>query len=212
MKKLTTIVACFVFAMAMTIPVAADAEDYYVGYTFIHESSSHYCAIIRFRAFDGSFTLTEADGLYSLIANQLVSGSSYTFSHTLPSQCHASNITGEALANAFLQYGTGVCTVGGQPVDGVVFVSLFNCEYQLADQMCVRLYVDTGALNLSSFGIPQGPAAIGGIFIKKEVWTAASSFIVGNPGLIPSLPLSTYTVGDKINSVLQLMNYEMSGQ
>ena len=192
MKK-ELLAAAVLCATAFTAPVQA-ATQYYVGATFISTKTDDYCVLARFRGYDGSFTLAQADGLYALISAALEKNgvSEYaSVQHIYPSQNEAQGVTGEALTEKFLTKGTSVCTVGGAPVDAVALTSAFNCEYQNENQLCVRLYVHTGATNLSSLGIPYGSAgAIGGVFIKREVWNATSGLLLGGG----SLPLANVTL------------------
>lgn len=149
--------------------------------------------IVRFKASDGSFTLTQADALYNSISS-LITGQdlgSVTVTNFLPSENHSNGITGEGLTDTFLTEGTGVCLSGGVPVDAVGFVSAFRCEYQNQNQMCFRLYVDTGDFDLSMIGVPQQPTGIGGVFIKREVWDAAFGLIMSNPDLLDGLSSQT---------------------
>ena len=212
MKIFRMAINCLFLFTIMAIPVRAHAEDYYVGYSFIHMDTTHFCVIARTRAYDGSFTLAEADGLYKIIADQ-VDGLGLTqtiqINHTLPSVNHSNGVTGESLASAFLSMGVQTCTVNSQPVDAMVFISAFNCIYQNENQMCVRLYVDTGVTDLTVLGVPRGPAAIGGIFIKREVWNAAKALILANPNAIPSLPL-VGSIGAKINPLLISIETEVA--
>ncbi|WP_200376724.1 hypothetical protein [Thiocystis violacea] len=170
-----------------TFSVLASAEEWYAGTTFISSGDSDACVIVRFKAGTDFYTLSQADGLYSTITSLLTDQDlgDVTLSHITPSQNHEDGISGESLANYFLSNGTAVCTMGGQSVDAVGFISTFPCEYQNENQMCFRLYVDTGELDLTMIGIPQAPAALGGVFIKREVWNAVYGLISGNSGSLP---------------------------
>jgi len=185
-------------------PLLASAEDWYVGNSFIYSGDSAACVIVRFKASDGSYTLAQADALYSTIASLVVNQDLGDTSSdtTLPSQNHANNVTGEQLASYFVSEGTGVCTVGGQPVDAVGFVSTFRCEYQNENQMCIRLYVDTGELDLSALGIPQGPATVGGIFIKREVWDAVFALMLSNSNTLDATISSPFSPDAGVSRVL----------
>jgi hypothetical protein len=207
MNKLKVLALSFTTVLMAAMPLSAHAVDYWVGYTFIHDEDTHFCVIARFRAYDGSFSLNKADSLYKIIADQvdgLGISETTTLNHTFPSENNSQGVTGEGLGNAFLADGVATCTVGGEPVDAMIFLSAFNCEYQNENQLCLRLYVDTGATDITFLGIPRGPAAIGGIFIKREVWDATSALILGNPGLIPSLPLAL-PVGETVGTLLNLV-------
>jgi hypothetical protein len=174
------------------------ATQYYIGATFISTETEDYCVLSRFRSYDGSFTLAQADGLYALISGALESNGVSDYAqvqYIYPSENEAQGITGEAVTEKFLTAGTSVCTVGGAPVDAVALTSAFNCEYQNENQMCIRLYVHTGVTDLSSLGIPYGGAgAIGGIFIKREVWNATSGLLLGGG----SLPLANTTLANTL--------------
>jgi len=191
------LLAAALCAAAFASPGQA-ATQYYVGATFISTETEDYCVLARFRGYDGSFTLAQADGLYALISGALESNGVSEYAqvqHIYPSENEAQGITGEALTEKFLTSGTSVCTMGGAPVDAVALTSAFNCEYQNENQLCVRLYVHTGATDLSSLGIPYGSAgAIGGIFIKREVWNATSGLLLGGG----SLPLSNVTLANTL--------------
>ncbi|EXJ15042.1 hypothetical protein D779_1911 [Imhoffiella purpurea] len=184
-----TFLKCLAILLAMT-PLMAEAEDWYVGTTFVESGDTHACIIARFKAVDGSYTLSQADAIYDLVSSALVDQDlgSVKVDSDMPSTNHDNGYTGEGLANYFISQGTGVCTIGGVPVDAVIFLSAFRCEYQNENQMCFRLYVDLGELDMRSVGVPQGPATIGGIFIKREVWDAAFAMILENPGLIDQIP------------------------
>ena len=192
----------FFAAIALCVAVLASpsqaATQYYVGATFISTEPEDYCVLSRFRSYDGSFTLAQADGLYALISGALESngvGEYAQVQYIYPSENEAQGITGEALTEKFLTSGTSVCTMGGAPVDAVALTSAFNCEYQNENQMCVRLYVHTGATDLSALGIPYRSAgAIGGIFIKREVWNATSGLLLGGG----SLPMANATLANTL--------------
>lgn len=158
-------------------PLSSAAPEWYVGYTFLYSESGHTCSFMRFRA--DSYSVEQADRLYPLLADRI---SRYavinaTLAHTLPSEALAKGETGEQMAQAFLTKGVGACLVAGQPVGGLLFISSFRCDYQNEAQLCIRLYVDTGAKDATGQGIDRGPAALGGIFVKREVWDASTALI-----------------------------------
>jgi hypothetical protein len=136
------------------------------------------------------------------LVTDFASSSGVTMNHKIPSVAKSEGFTGEGLANSFLTKGVDTCKVNGVPVDAMGFVSMFNCEYQLENQMCMRLYVDTGDTNLTMLGIPQAPAAIGGIFIKREVWNATKNLVLTNPNIIPSVPLSAPKLSPIFDAVI----------
>jgi hypothetical protein len=185
------------------------ATQWWLGYTFIMSEDGNACVLARYRAFDGSFTLAQADAIYSTVAGLIDSnvdaGSlGVNVQHTLPSQAEALGQTGEAIGAAFLQSGVNICTVGGQPVDVVLFLSHFSCEYQNEWQMCIRLYADTGEYDLTSLGVNRGPAAFGGIFIKKEIWDAVAGIVYS--GELPTLPMVAEPMMSQVMSVLNTIS------
>jgi len=205
MTKFKGVLLGMVLAAFATVSNTAYAEDYYVGYSFIDLGSEDLCIIVRFRRFDGSFSLSEADGLYNLVVGlvtDFASDANVKLTHTIPSAAKNEGLTGEGLATSFLNQGVDTCKVGGVPVSAMGFISMFNCEYQLENQMCMRLYVDTGDTNLSLLGIPQAPAAIGGIFIKREVWNATKNLVLSNPNIIPDMPFAAPKLNPVFDAVI----------
>ena len=135
MKRALFAAALYVAAFAS--PSQA-ATQYYVGATFISTETENYCVLARFRSYDGSFTLAQADGLYTLISEALESNGVSEYAqvqHVYPSENEARGVTGEALTEKFLTSGTSVCTVDGKPVDAVALSSAFNGVYQHENQL-----------------------------------------------------------------------------
>lgn len=159
--------------LLMLIPVSVKAADWYAGHAFVYSGDSNACVIVRFKSADRSFTLAEADGLFNVVLSMVTDQElppDVRISSYLPSRNHADNVTGDSLANIFLSSGTRVCLVGGEPVDMVAFISAFRCEYQNQNQMCFRIYVDLGELDLTQIGVPKGPSGLGGVFVRRELW------------------------------------------
>jgi hypothetical protein len=172
-------------ALALVHASSWAAPQWYVGYSFIHGESSQYCAFMRFRA--DSHTLDQADTLYRYLGDRLAAHAEAgaALSHTLPSEALAEGKTGEAMAEEFIAHGVGACTIAGQPVDGLLFVSSFVCDYQDEPQMCVRVYVDTGNQDATSFGIARGPASLGGVFVNRTVWDSSSALVHAGRTALP---------------------------
>lgn len=177
----------------------ATSANFYAGTTFVSEGSGNYCFIIRFQA--AGFSLQESDALYALLAGYATdSNVADRISHVLPSQNLRNGITGEALWDAFIRKGTGLCTFSGKPADQILFTSLYKCFYQGADHTCIRFYVHTGALNLSSLGIPYNMVAgLGALVVAEPIWDAVTAEILKNP---PQLPLTINTIGQQIKETL----------
>ncbi len=207
MKKMQKIILVgLVLAMFFVVPIneATAAAEYYVGVTWVIEGSSELCLMIRFQA--SGFSLYEADALYALLDSYLVQSGQADWSSTmLPSQALAQGITGEALAQSFLQKGTGVCTINNQPVDQAGLVSLYKCFYQEADHTCIRMYVHTGALNLSAYGIPYNiVAGLGAIVVAEPIWDAATAQILASPPVLPtSLTTALKQIKDEMKTIKQ---------
>ncbi|WP_200246194.1 hypothetical protein [Lamprobacter modestohalophilus] len=178
MKKLIALT----LLVSLVAPLKAFAEDWYAGVTFLQAEGMNACVIARFKASDGSYTLSQADALYTVLFGALadVDTGDVLVDNQLPSQVQAGGNTGEGLLSAFLDKGTSVCTFGGQPADAVGFLSTFRCEYQNENQMCFRLYIDAGQNDLSMLGIPPGVATIGGMFVKRELWDVIMTLIMQN--------------------------------
>lgn len=160
------------------------APDWYVGYSFIYNESGNLCSFMRFRA--DSFTVQQADTLYAYLADRLAAQAAdgSTFLHTAPSTALARGESGEQMAQEFLSKGVGACTVAGDPVAGVMFISAFGCDYQNQPQMCMRLYVDTGDKDATASGIARGPTGVNGTFVRRPVWdTAAGAVYAGKTDL-----------------------------
>lgn len=172
----------FALLVFLVMPLRGYAEEYYAGVTFIQAQGMKGCLIARFKASDGSYTLEQADTLYVTLFGALdaLDIDNAQIETDLPSQVQANGYSGEALLEAFLSKGTGVCTFGGEPSDAVAFVSTFRCQYQNENQMCFRLYLDAGTNDLSMIGIPSGIATLGGMFVKREVWDVMMGLIMAN--------------------------------
>jgi hypothetical protein len=209
MKKLKSFNKLFLGFMLVLIFTAyvplAEGADYYAGVTFVIEGSSEVCSIIRFQA--SGFSLSESDALYALLANYMTQGGSSIDwqHHILPSENLANGVTGEGLVNSFLQNGTGVCTINGQPVDQVLLASLYKCDYQGAQHTCIRLYVHTGALNLSAYGIPFNTVAgLGAIVVAEPIWDAATAQIIANPPPLPTqIPLALSNAARQVSDAFK---------
>jgi hypothetical protein len=178
MKRICT----YILLLLVSIPLESIAEDWYVGFTGIQTQGMQGCVIARFKASDGSYTLAQADALYTTLFSAFtgLDAGDVGVSIQTPSQMQAQGYSGEGLLESFKSNGTGVCTSNGQPADAVGFISTFSCDYQNEGQMCFRLYIDAGTNDLSSFGIPSGIATIGGIFVKRELWNVIMSLIMSN--------------------------------
>ncbi|MCF7977525.1 MAG: hypothetical protein K9L82_05830 [Chromatiaceae bacterium] len=178
MKKLIALT----LLVSLVAPLKAFAEDWYAGVTFLQAEGMNACVIARFKASDGSYTLSQADALYTVLFGALagVDTGDVLVDNQLPSQVQAGGNDGAGLLTSFINNGTSVCTFGGQPADAVGFLSTFRCEYQNENQMCFRLYIDAGENDLSMLGIPSGIATIGGIFVKRELWDVIMTLIMQN--------------------------------
>ncbi len=176
-----------VLLVAVTSPMAK-AADFYAGTTWIAYEDTSYCLIVRFKAYDGSFTLEEADSLYSTVSGMLVDvEDEYGVQtwHKLPSEALADGITGELLWDSFLVNGNGLCTINNEPVDQVLFLSLYDCFYQGADHMCIRTYIHTGELDLSYVGIPYDMVVgLGAVVIASPIWDSVMSTLAALEDLL----------------------------
>jgi hypothetical protein len=172
-------------ALALVQAPSWAAPQWYVGYSFIHGENGRYCAFMRFRA--DSHTLEQADTLYRYLGDRLAARAEAgaALSHTLPSAALAEGKTGESMADEFIAKGVGACTIADRPVDGLLFISSFDCDYQDEPQMCVRVYVDTGDQDATPFGIARGPASLGGIFVNRTVWNSSSSLVYAGRTALP---------------------------
>lgn len=181
----------FSLLVLLVPPLEGFAEDWYGGATFVQGGGMKGCMLARFKASDGSFTLAQADVLYTVLFGAFTSldVDEVRVNMQLPSEMKASGHSGEELLKLFLDKGTGVCDFGGEPADAVGFVSSFSCEYQNENQMCFRLYINAGTNDLSMLGIPSGTATIGGLFVKRELWDVVMSLLMTyGDSLLNSLP------------------------
>jgi hypothetical protein len=178
--KLIAVPLLAMLLVAVTSPVAK-AADFYAGITWIVYENSSFGLVVRFKAHDGSFTLEEADSLYSTIEAMVVGIEDeygVQTSTMLPSEALADGITGERLWDSFLINGNGLLTVDYEPVDQVLFLSLYDCFYQGADHMCIRTYIHTGELDLSEIGIPYNMVVgLGAAVIATPIWDSVMSIL-----------------------------------
>lgn len=170
-----------VLFLILTVSSPSHATNFYVGYSIISGKNERYGIIVRFKS--SNFTLTEADALYkaiSEIAKSLLFGSGYTISSTLPSSALAQGYTGENTWEQFVQKGVAVFT---PPVNQVLYLSLYGCDYQGASHMCIRAYVHTGALNLSMFGIPYNTVAgVGALVVVTPIFDSLKALLMTGGG------------------------------
>lgn len=173
-----------IVAMLAASSVTA-APEWYVGHSFVYNASGNLCTFMRFRA--DSFTVAQADVLYAHLGDQLAEHAEEgaTFAHTTPSAALAAGESGEQAAADFLSQGVAACTVAGEPVDGVMFISAFGCDYQNQAQMCIRLYVDTGDKDLTQSGIARGPTGVDGVFVRRPVWDASAGLVYAGAVDVP---------------------------
>ena len=185
--KLIAVPLLAMLLVAVTSPVAK-AADFYAGTTWVTYEGASYCVVVRFKAYDGSFTLEEADSLYSTIVgivNSIQGEYGVQTWHKLPSEALAEGITGELLWDSFLVNGNGLCTMYGEPVDQVLFLSLYDCFYQGADHMCIRTYIHTGELDLSEIGIPYNMVVgLGAVVVASPIWDSLMLTLAALEGLL----------------------------
>ena len=185
--KLIAVPLLAMLLVAVTSPVAKAAE-FYAGITWVVYENASYGVVVRFKAYDGSFTLEEADSLYSTIAAMVVDIEDDYDVQTqtkLPSEALAEGITGELLWDSFLVNGNGLLTVNSEPVDQVLFLSLYDCFYQGADHMCIRTYIHTGELDLSEIGIPYNMVVgLGAVVVASPIWDSLMLTLAALEGLL----------------------------
>lgn len=173
--------------VAVTSPVAK-AADFYAGITWIQYENSTFGLVVRFKAYDGSFTLQEAEAIYTalhpIVTNLGGQYGVYTSTKS-PSEALAEGITGELLWDSFLVNGNGLLTINNEPVDQLLFLSLYDCFYQGADHMCIRTYIHTGDLNLSSIGVPYNMVVgLGAVVVATPIWDSLMSILPALEGLL----------------------------
>ena len=185
--KLIAVPLLAMLSVAVTSPVAKAAE-FYAGTTWVSYEGASYCIVVRFKAYDGSFTLEEADSLYDTIVGMVTSiQGEYGVQtwHTLPSQNLYEGKTGELLWESFLDKGNRLCTLYDEPVDQVLFLSLYDCFYQGADHMCIRTYIHTGELDLSEIGIPYNMVVgLGAVVVASPIWDSLMLTLAALEGLL----------------------------
>lgn len=178
------VLSTFLISSKIFTPMSANAVDFYAGYTIASDASNRFGIIARFRALD--FTLSESDAIYNGVvglATSQLTGTGYSISSTIPSQALAQGHTGESLWNLFVQNGVSMFSPA---VSQILFLSMYSCDYQGASHMCIRTYVHTGNLNLSSFGIPYNTVAgLGAIVVVTPVWNSLKSLMTS--GALTSL-------------------------
>lgn len=170
------ILSTFLISSKIFSPLSVNATNYYAGYSIASNASTSYGIIARFKTLD--FTLSESDSIYNGVvglATSQLTGPGYSVSNTLPSQALSQGYSGEVLWNLFVQNGVNMFNPA---VSQILFLSLYSCDYQGASHMCIRTYVHTGSLNLSSFGIPYNTVAgLGAIVVVTPVWNSLKSLL-----------------------------------
>lgn len=185
--KLIAVPLLAMLLVAVTSPVAK-AADFYAGITWIQYENSSFGLVVRFKAYDGSFTLQEAEAIYDAIGPMVVGLADqygvYTSTKS-PSEALAEGITGELLWDSFLVNGNGLLTINNEPVNQVIFLSLYNCFYQGADHMCMRIYIHTGELDLSNIGIPYDMVVgLGAVVVATPIWDSLMLMLPALEGLL----------------------------
>lgn len=172
-------------ALALVQAPSWAAPQWYVGYSFIHGENGRYCAFMRFRA--DSHTLEQADTLYRYLGDRLAARAEAgaALSHTLPSAALAEGKTGEFMADLCISDRMAACTIAGEPVDGLLFISSFACDHDNEAHMCVWVYVDTGNQDATALGINRGPASLGSVFVNRTVWNSSSSLVYAGRTALP---------------------------
>jgi hypothetical protein len=185
--KLIAVPLLAILLVAVTSPVAK-AADFYAGTTWVTYEGASYCIVVRFKAYDESFTLEEADSLYDTIVGMVTSiQGEYDVQtwHKSPSENLTDGITGELLWKSFMDKGNRLCTLYNEPVDQVLFLSLYDCFYQGAEHMCIRTYIHTGELNLSDIGIPYDMVVgLGAVVLATPIWDSVMSMLAALEGLL----------------------------
>ncbi|NEX23355.1 hypothetical protein G3480_24185 [Thiorhodococcus mannitoliphagus] len=199
MKRFCMALACLFAASAPTIGSAA--PTWYVGYSFVYSDARNLCSFMRFQA--DAFGIEQADVLYKHLEDLMTTSADEgaTFAHTLPSEALAKGQTGEQVVADIAAEGLAACTVAEQPVDGMLLASAFPCFYQDQQQMCFRLYVNTGDTDPTAFGIDPGPAELGGSFVLRKTWDASAGLVYAGRVALPfavQAPLSYAASGLQI--------------
>ena len=201
MKRSTRPIALLV---AMTIaPLGWAAPEWYVGYSFIYSPAGNLCSFMRFQTKD--YGIEQADILYGHLTDKLAAAvpEDASLDHTWPSESLAKGESGEQMAAAILANGLAACQVGGRPVNGILFIDAFGCEYQDNTQMCVRAYVHPGDKDATAFGIARGPDELGGLFVKRSIWDASANLVYAGR---TDLPFALSTALDYAVSGLQIFS------